>query len=114
MAKMKIKKGDKVCVVAGVGASSGKGGKGYEGKVLRVLPESNRIIVEGYHMITKHQKARGQAKPAGIIHQEAPVHASNVMVVCPGCGKPARLGVKVLDDKKKVRFCKKCGANVDK
>ncbi len=115
MDKMKIKKGDKVNVIAGNGAHSGKDGKQhYEGKVLTALPKERRVIIEGYNMVTKHQKPRGAGKPAGIIHQEAAVHVSNVMLICPNCSKPARVGYKVLGDNTKVRYCKKCSETIDK
>ena len=114
MAKLKIKVGDKVCVIAGKGVHSGKEGKEkFEGKVLKTMPDVNRVIIEGYNMITKHQKATGRNSLGGIIHKEAPVDASNVMLVCPKCSKPTRVGYKVADGKK-TRVCKKCGEALDK
>ena len=64
-------------------------------------------------MVTKHQKPRAQGQPGGIIHKEAAIYASNVMLVCQKCGKPSRCGHKVLADGKKIRFCKKCGEQID-
>ena len=95
MSKMKIKKGDTVRVITGTD-------KGKEGKVLVVDKKTERVIVEGVNMITKHVKGNGM-QPAGIVHQEAPIHVSNVMYLHEG--KPVRLGVKVevkdVDGKKK-------------
>ena len=101
MKKMHVKRGDKVMVIAGKD-------KGYEGKVLVAMPESGKVIVEGAAMATKHQKARMQGQESGIIHIETPIDVSNVMRICPSCGKPARTGIKVLEDGSKVRYCKKC------
>ena len=64
-------------------------------------------------MVTKHQKARAQGQPGGIVHKEAYIDASNVMLVCAKCGKATRVAHKVLEDGKKVRVCKKCGAQID-
>ena len=98
MAKLHVRKDDTVMVITGKD-------KGKKGKVLTAFPKKNRVIVEGVNMATKHKKPRGQAQPGGIIHQEAPIHASNVMVVCPKCGKPAKKGAK---------FCEECGAALGK
>ena len=68
-----------------------------------------KIIVEGVAMATKHKKPRGLGQQGGIVHQEAPIYASKVMLVCPSCGKPTRLAHKLLEDGSKVRLCKKCG-----
>ncbi len=102
MNKMHVKRGDTVVVIAGKD-------KGKEGKVVSAIPSKNKVIVEGVAMASKHQKARMQGQESGIIHKEMPIDVSNVMRVCPKCGKPARTGVKVFEDGSKARYCKKCG-----
>jgi len=102
---MKVKKGDLVRVIAGKD-------KGKEGKVLRVIPKENKVIVENVHIVKRHQRPTQRLREGGIIEREAPIHASNVMVVCPSCSKPTRIGYKFVEEKK-VRYCKKCGEIVD-
>ena len=102
MNKMHVKRGDKVVVIAGKD-------KGKEGNVVAAFPEANKVIVEGVAVAKKHQKARMQGQASAIIDKEMPIDASNVMRVCPKCGKPARVGVKVFDDGSKAKYCKKCG-----
>ena len=102
MAKMNIKSGDEVVVIAGKD-------KGKKGKVIEVLPGKGKTIVEGVAVATMHKKARSQEQPGGIIKQEAAIDASNVMVVCSKCKKATRIGRKVLEDGSSVRYCKKCG-----
>ena len=102
MNKMHVKRGDKVVVIAG--KDTGK-----EGNVVAAFPEQNKVIVEGVAVAKKHQKARMQGQASAIIDKEMPIDASNVMRVCPKCGKPARVGVKVFDDGSKAKYCKKCG-----
>ena len=106
MAKLFVKSGDTVVVVAGKE-------KGKQAKVLEVSPRDNKVLVEGVNVVTKHQKQRSQEDKGGLIKKNAPIDASNVMVVCPECGKATRVGHKVVDGKK-VRVCKKCGASLDK
>lgn len=101
--KLHVRTGDTVMVISGKE-------KGKKGKVLSAAPKADRVVVEGVAMVTKHQKARGQGMPGGIIHKEAAIHASNVLLVCSKCGKPTRNAHKILEDGKKVRMCKKCGA----
>lgn len=101
--KLHVRTGDTVMVISGKE-------KGKKGKVLSAVPKADRVVVEGVAMVTKHQKARGQGMPGGIIHKEAAIHASNVLLVCSKCGKPTRNAHKILEDGKKVRMCKKCGA----
>lgn len=101
MKKLHVKRGDLVEVISGKD-------KGKQGKVVTAIPETGRVIVEGVAMMKKHQKARMQGQESGIIHAEAPIDASNVLRVCAKCGKPARTGIKVLEDGSKVRYCKKC------
>lgn len=107
MAKLHIRRDDKVVVISGKE-------KGKKGKVLLVEPKSGKLIVEKLNMVTKHEKPKGQGKPGGIIHSEAPMYASKVMLVCGKCGKATRLSFKVLEDGDKVRVCKKCGETFDK
>ena len=101
MNKMHVKRGDKVVVIAGKD-------KGKEGNVIAAFPEQNKVIVEGVAVAKKHQKARMQGQASAIIDKEMPIDASNVMRVCPKCGKPARVGVKVFEDGSKAKYCKKC------
>ena len=101
MKKMHVKRGDTVQVISGKD-------KGKEGKVITAIPEKGKVVVEGVAMVTKHQKPRQQGQEGGIINVEAAIDASNVLRVCSKCGKPARTGVKVLEDGSKVRYCKKC------
>lgn len=101
MKKMHIKRGDNVKVISGKD-------KGKEGKVLTAIPEEGKVIVEGVAMVKRHQKARVQGQESKIIEKEAAIYASNVMRVCPACGKAARTGIKVMEDGSKARYCKKC------
>lgn len=100
---MKIKKNDLVKVISG-------NDKGAEGKVLKVFPEAGRIIVEKVHLVKRHtRKQQGQGgQQGGIVEKEAPIHISDVMLVCPKCGKSTRTSVIVLGDGSKARKCKKC------
>ena len=83
--------------------------------VLRVLPEGNRLVVEGVNIIKRHTKPNPQKNiKGGIVEREASMHASNVQLVCPECNKMTRLGKKVLTDGRKVRICRKCEGVVDK
>ena len=106
MAKLFVKKGDTVVVIAGKE-------KGKTAKVLEVSPKSNKVLVENVNVVTKHQKQKSQEEKGGIIKKSAPIEASNVMVICPDCGKATRVAHKEVDGKK-VRICKKCGASLDK
>ena len=101
---MKIKKDDKVVVLAGKD-------KGKQGKVLSADPKGGKVTVEGVNVATKHQKPRGQNQEGGIIKIETPIYVSKVQLVCPKCGKGTRVGYKLADGKK-VRVCKKCGAEI--
>ncbi len=105
----RIKKGDTVEVIAGKD-------KGVRGAVLRVIPKKDRVVVERVNVVKKHQKpvqaGRGQVQP-GIIEFEAPIHLSNVMIVCTQCSEKTRVGYRVTEDGKKVRVCRKCGADID-
>jgi large subunit ribosomal protein L24 len=103
-----IRKNDSVVVTTGKD-------RGKRGRVLKVLPEKNRVVVEGVNFIKRHTKANPQRNvKGGVMEREAPLHASNVQLVCPECGKPTRLGRKILGDGRKVRICRKCEGVVDK
>ena len=103
-----IRRNDNVVITTG--KDSGK-----RGRVLKVLPAKNRLIVEGINIIKRHTKPNPQRQvQGGIVQREASVHASNVQLVCPECGKPTRLGKKILGDGRKVRVCRKCEGVVDK
>ncbi len=101
-----IKKNDTVFVISG-------DEKGKRGRVLSIEKESNRIVVESVNMIKKHMKPNKQYSQGGIIEKEAPVHRTNIMLVCPKCDKPTRIGNTVLENGKKMRSCKQCGEVVD-
>ena len=101
---MNVKKGDTVVVLSGKD-------KGKQGKVLVADPKGGKVIVEGVNVATKHQKPQGQNKEGGIIKIETPLYVSKVQLVCPKCGKGTRVGYKLADGKK-VRVCKKCGAEI--
>ncbi|MGA8848715.1 MAG: 50S ribosomal protein L24 [Dehalococcoidia bacterium] len=103
---MKIRKNDTVVIVAG--KDNGK-----RGKVRHALPDKERVIIEGANMIKRHSRARGAARQAGIIELEAPIHVSNVMLVCEKCGKPTRVSFSFLADGKKVRICNSCREVID-
>ena len=103
-----IKKNDNVIVTTGRD-------RGKRGRVLRVLPDRGRVIVEGVNFIKRHTKANPQKNvKGGIIEREAPLHASNVQLVCPECGATTRIGRRKLDDGSSVRYCVKCKGVVDK
>ena len=107
MASAHVRKGDTVVVVAGKE-------RGKKGKVLRVIPEKGRVVVERVNMIKKHQRPTQKLRQGGIIEREGPLALSNVLPICPRCDKPSRAGVKVLGDGRKVRTCKRCGEPIDK
>ena len=113
---MFVKAKDQVVVISGKD-------KGVKGKVVTAAPKTGKVVVEGVAMMTKHQKARQQGQQGGIIKVETPIYACKVMVVCPKCGKPTRVGHKIVEvtgkdgkvSKKNVRVChhKDCGAQLD-
>lgn len=100
----KIRSGDTVLVTAGRN-------KGQQGTVRINLIERDRVVIEGVNIVKKHIK-RGRARQAGIVEVEAPLHVSNVMLVCPSCKQPTRVGVHTGADGKNVRFCKKCNTDI--
>ena len=104
MEKVKIKKNDEVIVVQGRD-------RGARGRVLKVLPSQQRAVVERVNMIKKHTRPNpGKQVKGGILEREAPIRLSNLMLVCPECGKPTRVGRKRLGDGSGGRVCKRCGA----
>jgi large subunit ribosomal protein L24 len=100
-----IKKGDTVVILAGKD-------KGKRGKVLRVVPKTGKVIVEGLNILKKHQKPTKEAPQGGVIETPGPIDRSNVQVVCGSCRKPTRIGVKLAGDTERVRVCRKCGAEL--
>jgi len=106
LAKLKIKKGDTVLVVAGRE-------RGKSGKVTRVAPDHGHVFVERLNVVKRHQKARGPQGGGGIVEREAPLAISNVMYLCGKCNKPVRVGRKRLDDGHLVRACRSCGETID-
>jgi large subunit ribosomal protein L24 len=103
-----VKKNDNVVVLAGKS-------RGRTGRVLRVVPDKGRVIVEGVNFIRKHTRPNPQKNiKGGILEREAPLDASNVMIVCHSCGKPSRVGHRRLTDGKKVRICRRCDGILDK
>ena len=105
MNKMSIKKDDVVVVLSGKD-------KGKQGKVLEVQPKAGKVIVEKVNVVSRHTKPRKQGDQGGILKKEAPIYACKVQRVCPKCNKPTRPAHKLLADGKKVRVCKKCGAEI--
>ena len=105
--KLHVKRDDKVMVIAGKE-------KGKIGKVLRVFPEKQRVIVEKVNMVKRHVHPGPTTGQGGIIEKEAPIHVSNVMIMCDKCMRPVRVGRKFLEDGRKVRYCKRCGEIIDK
>jgi large subunit ribosomal protein L24 len=103
---MKIRRGDEVLVL--VGKNRGK-----RGKVLRSLPRENRVVVEGVNIVKRHTKPQGALAPAGIIEREAPIHISNVMLICTKCQQPTRVGFQSLEGKGNIRVCKRCHKGID-
>lgn len=106
----RIKSGDTVEVIAGKD-------RGLRGEVVNVLLKADRVIVNGVNINKRHRKARpapgGQQIPAQIVDFEAPLHLSNVMVVCPSCDEKTRVGYRVREDSFKVRYCKNCDSSID-
>jgi large subunit ribosomal protein L24 len=102
----RIKKGDKVLVIAGAS-------KGARGEVLRVLPKEERAVVQGVAVAKRHVKPRGMGQPGGIVEQEAAVHMSNLALIDPSTDKPTKVGFRVLDGGRKVRVARKSGTAID-
>ena len=103
---MKIRKNDTVLVIAGKD-------KGKTGKVRFAYPKEEQLIVESINFIKRHIRARGRVRQAGIIQLEAPIHVSNVMLLCSRCNHPTRVGFRFLEDGRKIRFCRRCSEVID-
>lgn len=102
-----LKKGDMIKIISGKE-------KGKQGKVLQVISKSQSVLIEKLNLIKKHQKPTQTNKQGGIIEKEAPIHVSNVILVCSHCNKMTRPKIKFLENSKKLRICKKCGEGIDK
>jgi len=103
---MKIRKNDSVLVIAGKD-------RGKRGKVRFAYPKNERVLVEGVNFIKRHTRAVRQVRQAGIIEREAPIHVSDVMLLCSKCNHPTRIGSRFLEDGKKVRVCRVCHEVID-
>lgn len=103
----KLRSGDEVVVIAGKE-------KGRRGSILRFLPKTERVVVQGINIVTKHKKADRQNPQGGLIKREAPIHVSNVMLADPSTGEPTRVRIKVLESGRKVRIAVKSGEQIDK
>jgi len=109
---MHVKKGDEVLVISGKE-------KGKKGTIKQSIPAASRVVVEGLNKVKRHMRPRGVGQMGGIVEQEAPLHVSNVMLICPKCGRASRTGHRFLEATdakgraKKVRFCKSCDAAID-
>ncbi len=103
---MQIRKNDSVMVVAGKE-------RGKTGKVLRVIPEKDQVIIERVNLVKRHTRPRGPQQPGGIVEKEASIRASNIMMMCDKCNAPVRVGRKMLTDGKKIRVCRRCGETLE-
>ncbi|HAV43103.1 TPA: 50S ribosomal protein L24 [bacterium] len=104
---LRVRKGDRVFLITGKD-------KGKSGKVLKVFPLRDRILIEGLNQVKRHTRPSRKNPQGGIIEKELPLHISNVMLVCPNCNKPTRIGRTFLKDGTKIRICRKCQEPVDK
>ncbi len=104
--KIRIKKDDKVKVLTGKD-------KGKIGKVLKVVKKTNRVVVENINLVKVHQRPTQANPQGGIVEKAMPVNVSNLMIMCNSCVKPTRIGIKELEDGKRVRVCKKCNQQID-
>ena len=104
--KCSVKKNDQVAVITGKE-------KGKTGKVLRVLPKKESVLVEKVNFVKRHTRPSSSNRQGGIIEKESPIHLSKVMIVCAKCSAKVKIGSKKLEDGKKVRYCKKCGEVID-
>ncbi|MCK4755663.1 50S ribosomal protein L24 [candidate division WOR-3 bacterium] len=103
--KFHIKKGDLVEVNTGVE-------KERKGRVLEIIPEKNQAIIEGINLVKKHQRARSQTKPSGIVTVPAPIHISNILLICSKCGKKTKIKKDKIENRR-VRICKECGEIIE-
>jgi large subunit ribosomal protein L24 len=104
--RLHIKKNDMVQVIAGKE-------KGKTGKVMHVVPKKDRVVVEKLNMVKRHMRPGAHSRQGGIVEKEAPIHISNLMLICSKCTDPTRVGYRILEDGRKVRSCKKCGEVID-
>jgi large subunit ribosomal protein L24 len=104
---MNIRKDDTVLVISGKY-------RGKKGKVVRAMPAVNRVVVQGVNLRKRHRRPSKDLPQGGIVEAEGPIDRSNVLLVCPKCGKPTRIGARVAGEGKKVRACQKCGEAIDK
>ena len=103
-----VRKNDNVLVVTGKD-------RGKRGRVLKVLPARNRLVIEGVNFIKRHTRPNPQRNiKGGVVEREGSVHASNVQIICPECSAPTRIGRQLLGDGRKIRICRKCDGAVDK
>lgn len=105
--KFHVRKNDLVMVIAGKE-------KGKTGKVLKVLPKKERVIVEKVNFIKRHTRPTGRLRQGGIIQKEGPIHISNVLLLCPKCNRGVRTGTRFLENGKKALVCKKCGEIIER
>jgi large subunit ribosomal protein L24 len=105
--KRNLRKNDLVMVIAGKE-------KGKSGRILRILTKKERAIVEKINFVKRHQRPAGQQRQGGIIEKEGPLRLSNLMLICESCNETVRIGHKDLEDRKRARFCKKCGEIIGK
>ncbi len=103
---MRIRKGDTVLVIAGKE-------KGRKGRIDRIIPSKNRVVVEGLNMVIRHMRPRPDVRQAGRVQKESPIHVSNVMLICNKCEEPSRIRVSFLEDRRKVRVCLRCRETID-
>src|SRR6185312_16935643 len=103
---VQIRKNDSVIVIGGKE-------RGKTGKVLRVMPDKDAVVIERLNMVKRHTKPRGPQQPGGIVEKEAAIHASNIMILCDKCNAPVRVGHKTLADGKKIRICRRCNEALD-
>lgn len=103
----KIKKGDKVKIICGRD-------RGREGKIIRVFKKEGKVLVEGVNKVKKHVKSQGKSQPGGIIELEKPIWVARVMLVCPRCKRPTRIGFQIDETGEKIRICRKCQGLIDR
>jgi large subunit ribosomal protein L24 len=107
LGNFRLRKNDMVKVIAGKE-------KGKSGKILRVLHKKERVLVEKINFIKRHSRPSGKTRQGGIIQKEAPIHISNVLLLCPKCNQGVRTGIRNLEDGKKALVCKKCGESIER
>ena len=103
---MAIRKNDQVMIIRGAH-------KGQTGRVIRIFSSENRAIVEARNMVKRHKRPTQRDPKGGVVEKEAPIAMANLMLVCPKCSTPSRVGARILEDKRKVRFCKRCKEMID-